>query len=115
MVGWQSAAWFQIPSKTRKPAFIEPYLWEGSLLASTVAPIIQDGQVMGVAGIDMQLGSLTSEINKIKVLQTGYSFVVSHTAASSSPIQRRSWSATTRSTSSPSATTPRRLRRSPPR
>ena len=79
MVGWQTAAWFQVPTKTRRPAFIEPYLWEGSLLASTVAPIIQDGQVKGVAGIDMQLGSLTSEINKIKVLQTGYSFVVSHT------------------------------------
>jgi methyl-accepting chemotaxis protein len=79
MVGWTSAAWFQIPSKTRKPAFIEPYLWEGSLLASTVAPIIHNGNVVGVAGIDMQLGSLTSEINKIRVLQTGYSFVVSHT------------------------------------
>ncbi|HEX3618051.1 MAG TPA: HAMP domain-containing protein, partial [Solirubrobacteraceae bacterium] len=79
MVGWQSAAWFQIPSRSRKPAFIEPYLWEGSLLASTVAPMFHNGQVVGVAGIDMQLGSLTSEINKVKVLQSGYSFVVSHT------------------------------------
>ena len=78
MVGWQSAAWFQIPYKTGKPAFIEPYLWEGSLLASTVAPIKHDGKVVGIAGIDMQLGSLTTEVNKIKVLQTGYSFVVSH-------------------------------------
>ena len=79
MVGWQSAAWFQIPAKTRQPAFIEPYLWEGSLLASTVAPIFHDGKVVGVAGIDVQLGSLTSEINKLKVLHSGYSFVVSHT------------------------------------
>ena len=79
MVGYTSAAWFQIPAKSRKPAFIEPYLWEGSLLASTVAPMIRDGKVVGVAGIDMQLGSLTKEINKIKVLQSGYSFVVSHT------------------------------------
>jgi methyl-accepting chemotaxis protein len=79
MVGWTSAAWFQIPARSRKPAVIEPYLWEGSLLASTVAPMIRDGKVVGVAGIDMQLGSLTKEINKIKVLQTGYSFVVSHT------------------------------------
>jgi methyl-accepting chemotaxis protein len=79
MVGWTNAAWFQIPSKTGKPAFIEPYLWEGSLLASTVAPIFHNGQVAGVAGIDMQLGSLTSQVNRIKVLKSGYSFVVSHT------------------------------------
>ncbi len=78
MVGWQSAAWFQIPSKTRKPAYIEPYLWEGSLLASTVAPIIQSGSVVGVAGIDVQLGDLTKQVNALKVLRTGYSFVVSH-------------------------------------
>jgi len=79
MVGWQSAAWFQTPLHSGKIAYIEPYLWEGSLLASTVAPIDHDGKVVGVAGIDVQLGSLTSEVNKIKVLQTGYSFVVSHT------------------------------------
>jgi methyl-accepting chemotaxis protein len=79
MVGYTSAAWFQTPLKSRKPAFIEPYLWEGSLLASTVAPMIHDGKVVGVAGIDMQLGTLTTQVNKLKVLQSGYSFVVSHT------------------------------------
>jgi methyl-accepting chemotaxis protein len=79
MVGWQSAAWFQVPSKTESPAYIEPYLWEGSLLASTVAPIIHAGKVVGVAGVDMQLGDLTKQVNRLKVLQTGYSFVVSHT------------------------------------
>jgi methyl-accepting chemotaxis protein len=79
MVGWQSAAWFQTPLKTHQVAYIEPYLWEGSLLASTVAPITHNGSVVGVAGIDMQLGTLTKEVNQIKVLQTGYSFVVSHT------------------------------------
>jgi methyl-accepting chemotaxis protein len=79
MVGWQTAAWFQIPSKTKAPAYIEPYLWEGSLLASTVAPIFHNGQVAGVAGIDMLLGSLTKQVNALKVLKTGYDFVVSHT------------------------------------
>ena len=79
MVGYTSAAWFQIPLTTRRPAFIEPYLWEGSLLASTVAPMIRDGKVVGVAGIDMQLGTLATQVNRLKVLQSGYSFVVSHT------------------------------------
>ena len=79
MAGWQTASWFQVPRQSGRPAYIEPYLWEGSLLASTVAPMYHDGKFVGVAGIDMQLGSLTTEINRIKVLQTGYSFVVSHT------------------------------------
>ncbi|HEX3802645.1 MAG TPA: methyl-accepting chemotaxis protein [Solirubrobacteraceae bacterium] len=79
MDGWQTASWFQIPAKTGKPSYIEPYLYDGALLASTVAPISHDGNVVGVAGIDMLLGDLTKQVNALKVLKTGYSFVVSHT------------------------------------
>lgn len=78
MGGWQTAGWFQIPAKTRRVAFIEPYLWLGQMFSSTIAPVIHNGKVVGMAGVDVVLGQLEQEINRLRVLQTGYSFVVSH-------------------------------------
>ncbi len=79
MVGWQSAAWFQIPLKSGLQLSSSLTCGRGHCSPSTVAPMFHDGKVVGVAGIDMQLGNLTRQVNRIKVLQTGYSFVVSHT------------------------------------
>jgi methyl-accepting chemotaxis protein len=78
MAGYQKLAWWNEPKNSGRPSYIEPYLWEGSLLASTTAPIRHDGQFVGVAGIDVLLKALDRRVNSIKVLQHGYSFVVSH-------------------------------------
>jgi len=75
---YASLAWWHQPKSSNKPSYIEPYLWEGSLLASTTVPIHHDGHFIGVAGIDVLLGALNHKISSIRILQHGYSFVVSH-------------------------------------
>lgn len=75
---YQSLAWWQQPERSGGPSYIEPYLWEGSLLASTTVPIHHDGHFVGVAGIDGLLKALDHKVGSIRILQHGYSFVVSH-------------------------------------
>ncbi len=78
MVDYQTLAWWNQPKQTGGDSFIEPYLWEGTLLASYTSPIYHDGRFVGVAGIDMLLKSLDQRLAKVKVLTTGYSFAVAH-------------------------------------
>jgi hypothetical protein len=75
---YQSLAWWHQPEQSNGPSYIEPYLWEGSLLASTTVPIHHDGHFVGVAGIDVLLKALDRKVSSIRILQHGYSFVVSH-------------------------------------
>ncbi|HTU29359.1 MAG TPA: methyl-accepting chemotaxis protein [Solirubrobacteraceae bacterium] len=78
MQDYQHLAWWTQPRDTRADSYIEPYLYEGQMYASTTSPILHDGHFVGVAGTDRLLTSLTTQVNRIKVLRSGYSFVVSH-------------------------------------
>jgi methyl-accepting chemotaxis protein len=78
MAGYQRLAWWNQPKDTGHDSYIEPYLWQGTLLASYTTPIYHDGRFVGVAGIDMLLKSLDQHVSAIKVLRSGYSFAVSH-------------------------------------
>ncbi len=78
MQGYNTFAWWDQPRDTGGDSYIEPYLWQGTLLASYTTPIRHNGRFVGVAGIDMLLKSLDQHVSSIRVLKTGYSFVVSH-------------------------------------
>jgi methyl-accepting chemotaxis protein len=78
MGGYQTLAWWNQPRTTGADSYIDPYLYQGTLLASYTTPIYHRGKFVGVAGVDMLLKSLDQRLAAVRVLQSGYSFAISH-------------------------------------
>jgi methyl-accepting chemotaxis protein len=67
------------PMETGKDFFTEPYLYQGVLLTSYTAPILRDGEPVGIGGVDRSLNSVDKEISQVKLFDSGYGFLVSRT------------------------------------
>jgi methyl-accepting chemotaxis protein len=72
------ADWYKIPAATHRDAVIEPYVEPTNkvLMTSYVTPIVSSGRFRGVAGVDVGLATVQAEISRLKVLDTGYSFLI---------------------------------------
>ncbi|MFN8110658.1 MAG: methyl-accepting chemotaxis protein [Thermoleophilia bacterium] len=70
---------YRVPAHTRRFAVIEPYLDTSVhvVMTSYTAPIIRDGRLLGVAGVDVSLKGLSSTVAATHVLTSGYAMVVS--------------------------------------
>jgi sigma-B regulation protein RsbU (phosphoserine phosphatase) len=75
--------WYQIPKELEKPQWIEPYFGEGGgiLMSSYAVPFYKkvDGkrQVAGVIVVDISLEKLRDIVSSIKILASGYGFLIS--------------------------------------
>jgi phosphoserine phosphatase RsbU/P len=76
--------WYQIPKELRQPCWSEPYYDEGGgnvLMATYSAPFYRKvGGKRSFAGIvtaDISLAGLQEVVSSIKILQTGYGFLIS--------------------------------------
>ena len=73
--------YFIIPQRTGRDAWIEPYLYPVAgrevLITSLVSPIRMDGSFVGIAGLDIDLATLTDRVGAIKPFGTGYGILVS--------------------------------------
>jgi len=76
--------WYQIPKELNRPDWSEPYYDEGGgniLMATYSVPFYKKvggkKQFMGIVTADINLGSLQEVVSSIKVLQTGYGFLIS--------------------------------------
>lgn len=60
----QTEDYFKIPAETKRVSVIEPYVDGTSnvLMVSVAAPVLVDGKVVAVAGIDKSLAGLTAQI-----------------------------------------------------
>jgi methyl-accepting chemotaxis protein len=70
--------WYAEPKQNMRATVIEPYLYNGVLMSSFISPIVRDGVFVGISGIDRSLASFDKQVSAIKVLKTGYAFLVSH-------------------------------------
>ena len=73
-----ASAYYQQPEHTLANSFIEPYLYQGTLMTSYTAPILRDGHFIGIGGVDRSLDAINASVGRIKVFKTGYAFLVSH-------------------------------------
>jgi methyl-accepting chemotaxis protein len=77
--------YYQVPKTTRSEKIIEPYSYNvggvDTLMTSVAAPIIRDGTVVGVAGIDMALTSLQTLVGAIRPFGTGSALLISTAGA----------------------------------
>jgi len=70
-------AWYQTPKRTHRQFVNDPYVYNGELIASYLAPIMsKDGRFLGVGGVDMRLTSLTKQAQQIRFLHSGYAMIV---------------------------------------
>jgi methyl-accepting chemotaxis protein len=65
-----------IPFDTHKPYASEPYIYNGVLQTTIAAPIMVGGKPIGIAGANRSLKSIDQAISKIKLLDSGYGFLV---------------------------------------
>lgn len=73
--------YYQLPKKTGREALIDPYIDadSGNVLMATVAvPITDKDEVIGAAGIDIDLKILQSLVSKAKIYETGYISIISN-------------------------------------
>lgn len=81
-----SGDYYQIPKRSLKESIIEPYGYQigdkNVLMTSLVVPIVIDGKFYGIAGVDLALDFLQTEIDKIGLYDgTAQVYVYSHDGA----------------------------------
>ncbi|MCG8685605.1 MAG: methyl-accepting chemotaxis protein [Desulfobacterales bacterium] len=69
--------WYSI-AKDKKPVISSPYIDASSnTMTITISlAVFKDNKKVGVVGVDLNLGSLAEAVNKIKIGETGYLFVL---------------------------------------
>ncbi|MBP3569203.1 MAG: methyl-accepting chemotaxis protein [Lachnospiraceae bacterium] len=73
--------WYYIPVANKAPLWMDPYLNANInvYMISYVVPLYENGTSVGILGMDIDFGQLTSLADKAVAFDTGYSFVVSST------------------------------------
>ena len=66
------------PKSEGHAVVVKPYPYAGKLMTSFVAPVFKDGRAVGIGGNDYVLSTLTQRIGRIRLLRTGYAFLVSN-------------------------------------
>lgn len=75
--------WYQIPKELDRPQWIEPYFGEGGeiIMCSYAVPfykrIDNKREFAGIVVVDISLEHLTEIVSSIKILQSGYGFLIS--------------------------------------
>ncbi len=74
--------YYQIPLKTGQETIINPYFYlvggKDVLITSVAVPVIKNGRVLGVAGIDIAIHQLQNEVAKIRPFGTGVAAIFSN-------------------------------------
>jgi methyl-accepting chemotaxis protein len=65
-----------VPMRTHKPYASEPYIYNDVLQTTIAAPIQAGGRSVGIAGANRSLKSIDQTVSKIKLLDSGYGFLV---------------------------------------
>ncbi|MGG2475068.1 cache domain-containing protein, partial [Rhizobium sp. BR5] len=76
-----AAEWYALAAKSGKGAITQPYLAEGTEVPTTMTslayPVTSDGKMIGVAGVDISLASLTQKLQALHPFETGRVTLVS--------------------------------------
>lgn len=71
--------YYRISHSTGKPGLIDPYIdpdAENAIMTSTTVPIFDNGQIAGVAGIDLNLQSFNTKMRQICPYKDGQAFLI---------------------------------------
>lgn len=70
--------WFTVPKSIKKGIWLAPYHTEnlGARVISYNVPIYWQGQFAGVVGMEIDYETLAAEVDKIKLFENGYAFIL---------------------------------------
>ncbi|MGN1157591.1 MAG: methyl-accepting chemotaxis protein [Agathobacter sp.] len=70
--------WYYIPVANKAPIWMDPYLNENVniYMISYVVPLYVDGVSIGILGMDIDFGQLTSLVDEVSSFDTGYAFLM---------------------------------------
>jgi len=81
LTNYENAPYFTVPYNTGKESVAEPYYesigGRRVLITSVCIPILKEGRVIGVAGVDMELTEVQDMVDVIKPFGTGYASLYS--------------------------------------
>jgi methyl-accepting chemotaxis protein len=76
--GTAGKAWWDGPRTTHRPIVQEPYVGTNGVPMTTYSsPVMTGGRFRGIAAVDVALDSIQREVNRLKVLDTGYGVLLS--------------------------------------
>ena len=70
--------WFSVPKATKKGLWLPPYYTENLVkrVISYNAPVYHNDLFIGVIGIEIDYGTLTREVENIRLFDNGYAFIL---------------------------------------
>lgn len=91
LVDYDTSDYYQLPKSTKMDLITEPYLYEGRMLISFVSPLMVNGKFIGITGVDAALDYLDERLEGVKVLDTGYIFIVSNEGVMMTHPENKDW------------------------
>jgi methyl-accepting chemotaxis protein len=75
--GLESQDWYTRPVEAGQPVIKGPFVFDGRQMISFLAPIQRDGEVIGVAGVDVSVDYWQNRTERADVAGDGYAFIAS--------------------------------------
>ncbi|WQO66004.1 methyl-accepting chemotaxis protein [Sinorhizobium medicae] len=76
-----SAEWYNLAAKSGKGSITQPYLAEGTDVPTTMTsiayPVVSNGKMIGVSGVDISLATLADRLSAIKPFGSGRVYLLS--------------------------------------
>ncbi|ABE51795.1 histidine kinase dimerization/phosphoacceptor domain -containing protein [Methanococcoides burtonii] len=91
LVDYDTLDYYQLTKQLEQDIITEPYLYQGALIVSYDAPIVRDGEFIGIGGVDVELNYVDETVSSVKAFDTGYLFMVSNTGVLLSHPTRKDW------------------------
>ena len=76
--------WFYTPKNTGKPVWLSPYATDnlGKIVISYNVPVYRNAGFVGVVGIEISYHTLGAQISGIKVLESGFAYIIEDSSGS---------------------------------
>ncbi|MBQ3620089.1 MAG: PAS domain-containing protein [Methanosarcinaceae archaeon] len=78
LYGYDEMEYYQVPSTEKRDALTNPIYYDDIFVLSIVSPIFENGDFIGIAGVDLPLDYVNTTINDIQVFDTGYAYMISN-------------------------------------
>ena len=78
LMDYETSHWYTEPRRTKRDYINQAQLYENILLMGYISPIIRNHTFVGVAGVDVELGSIDAMVSNIRILDTGYAMMMSN-------------------------------------
>lgn len=91
LLDYETLDYYQLPKQLEEEVLTEPYLYQGELIASYVAPIMRDDEFVGIGGVDVSLNYIDEIVSNVTAFDTGYAFTTSNTGILLSHPVHKEW------------------------